>query len=120
MRHGNPCGVSGGDLYPSSTISKSVPTTMRWLRCSPALPATRRLAHVCRNVARGFRLHSTLLQKSQVTKPVDETVLPFPKRYPVPICQPRGHAGPVAHRVPRMPPVAVNVHFNIRNAGLEH
>ncbi len=72
------------------------------------------------NIPSRLGLHTGLLQESQVAEPFDKTILPRAERNIVAIRQSARHPAAVRQRIAGMPPVAVNVHLDIRHADRQH
>lgn len=68
-----------------------------------------------RSVLLGFGFHAGPLQEAQIAEPVDEAILPSPKRCVVAIRQSSAHFTAVWQWVPGVPAIAVNVHLYVRH-----
>src|SRR5260221_2157569 len=60
------------------------------------------------------------LQKTQISKPINKPILPGSKGNPVPFTQPGAHPAPIRHLFTGMPAVAIDMHFDIRDPGMDH
>src|SRR5690348_16453485 len=56
----------------------------------------RRLVDKGRSVLRGLGLYSRFLEEPQISKPVNESVLPSAEGHPISVSQPGAHPGAVA------------------------
>ena len=79
----------------------------------PAPRSMHLLLHERRDIFGRFRLHPWLLQKTHITEPFNEAVLPSAIRNIAAIRQPSRHAAALRQCVPGMTPIAVNMHLDV-------
>src|SRR5438132_9950975 len=81
---------------------------------------SRGLSGECGDVTRSLGLDSRFLEETQITKPINEAVLPFADGNAIAIRQACRHSAAVRHRFARMTAIAIDVHLDIWNGGVEH
>src|ERR1043166_3665472 len=109
-----PRSMMGGQIFRELNLF-----CFRRRRAATAAAAWRRLRQERGEVAGCPGFDAGLLHESEIAKPIDETVLPFSKRRAIAIRQSATHAAAVTQGIARMTAIAVYVHFDVGNSGLQ-